>query len=221
MLNGFSLSPSGLLIAGGGPGNAPVNLLPSSHEFGGTYWGGVLGSVTQLPGQSDPFGGNKATLFTSLGAASAWVQKASVSMTPAALGIAQDQKACFSQYFELGAGGTFSGGELRLYNGTIGQPAGGMCSQKYSVSSDVFSSAGNSGDGTTGGIISIGSGWYRIYLVVDYPENQISEGWKSTDAWSPRTMLWNGDDVVGRELYIAHAQLEPGDYPGAPLEKSE
>lgn len=216
---GFGMAVPMLAVTGGG-GRAPVNLLDDSWQFESAYWNGASAAITLTPGQSDPFGGAKASSFVNIGAASAFYQEFSLSETLTNYGLAGVSDFVVAAYFKQGAGGDLPSGSLRLYNSTIGPGGGGLLTQNFSWSSGVMIEGSRGGDGIgTGGVEVIGDGWYRSWFTVDLDYNIASEGWAMSDTCRPQLNLWGSSETVGLECLAVGVQINPGTSPGAYLEK--
>ena len=196
-----------------GDEGSSVNLLADSWQYESTFWKGVDAAVLITPGQADPFSGTKASKMENVGAPSASHQEKTVVFA----NLFTDN-VVLSCYIKALPGNVPDNGDIRLSNQTIGSGAGGLCIQRYIWTGTVLSAGTATGDNTTGGVIAIGAGYYRVYVAVDITENKASEGWQDTDNYTAIINLWGTDSTAGHALFLDAFQLEPGATPGAYVE---
>lgn len=195
---GFALSAPGIVTRDRLNAGQP-NLLANSWQFDSVFWGGAAANWTVTGGQADVFGNTKATVFTALGAASAWGAEVSTQFQI----ISDDGPVCYSAYYRAGTPSS-AYGSLRLYDHTFST----LHSQAYSVFGDSSIGLASSTNIDGSGIQSVGGGWYRIHLVLDLP-NRGTSG----DMFSARLELFPSAPTAGQSLYVCGLMLNYGSAP--------
>lgn len=196
MRRGFGFGPA-MARRHGATGAAPVNLMISDSEIMSS-WGG--NAIPWIPGQADPFGGSTAYLASSSGA-QAWYQAISAA-TPIDFG-----QITLSTYVRNGS--TPAGANaLRMRNSTISGPLiESLVTFTSPTTPGSAISSVTAGGFDSASYESVGSGWFRVWVVYTVPPAEIG------DNFEIRPMPWRSATAAGAGCALFGYQINPGSVP--------